>query len=306
MRDAKGYFMIIGAATFWGISATAAKFLLNHNVATILIVQMRVTVSAIVLTLFFAGFRPSALRARLRDLWLFALLGIIGVAGANYTYYFTIKESTVATAILLQYTAPLFVMAYMTMSHGERLTSAKLIAAILSLGGCFLAVGAYDTNVIKLSFTGLISGVGSMLCFAFLNIFSRHILQRHNLWTMTVYSFIFASIFWLIVNPPSVIIEQSPPLLTWGGLIVLAIISVLIPHSLFFSGVRYVGASRAIITSTFEPVVAIASAAALLGELLQPVQVMGAVLVIGAILILRTGREDETLEPQPSGGGRGT
>ena len=72
--------MIVVAATFWGFSAAAAKFLLNHHVATILIVQMRVTVSAVLLTLFFVWFHPSILRVRWRDLGPFALLGVIGVA----------------------------------------------------------------------------------------------------------------------------------------------------------------------------------------------------------------------------------
>ncbi len=295
MRDVKGYLMIMAAATFWGVSATAAKFLLNQHVDTILIVQMRVTVSAVVVLLFYLIFKPHLLRVGVRDLWLFVLLGVIGVAGANFTYYFTIKESTVATAIILQYTAPLFVMAYTTIVGEERFTMLKLVAAVVSLAGCFLAVGAYDTSVVKLSTVGLISGAGSMFCFAFLNIFSRQILQRYTVWTMTAYAFLAASVFWLAVNPPSMIVAQSPSAATWGGLILLAIISVLIPHSLFFAGLRSVVASRAVITSTLEPVVAMATAALFLGEFLQPGQIVGAALVAGAILLLQMKEEDETI-----------
>lgn len=294
MRDAKGYLMIMAAATFWGVSATAAKFLLNQDVDTILIVQMRVTVSALLVVVFYGFFKQRLLRVRVRDLWMFALLGVIGVAGANFTYYFTIKESTVATAIILQYTAPLFVMAYTTIVGEERFTLLKLAAAVVSLAGCFFAVGAYDTSVLKLSTLGLISGAGSMVCFAFLSIFSRHILRQYNVWTMTVYAFIAASLFWLLVNPPSMIVAQSPSAETWVGLVLLAIVSVLIPHSLFFAGIRHVVASRAVITSTLEPVVAIALAALFLGELLRPLQVLGAVLVVGAILLLQVRKEDDS------------
>lgn len=293
MRDVKGYLMIMGAATLWGVSATVAKFLLNQNVETILIVQTRVTFSAVLLMLFYFIFKRHLLRAALNDLWKFALLGVIGVAGANFTYYFTIKESTVATAIILQYTAPLFVMAYTTVVGTEKFTSLKFVAAIVSLAGCVLAVGAYDSRVLKLSTAGLMSGIGSMLCFAFLSIFTRHILQRYNVWTMTVYSFVFASLFWLAINPPAMIVEQSPSASAWGGLLVLAIISVLVPHSLFFAGMRHVVASRAVITSTLEPVVAMTSAAVFLGELLQSLQVMGAVLVVGAILLLQLRGEND-------------
>lgn len=295
MRGVKGYLMIMGAATFWGVSATVAKLLLNRHVETVLIVQMRVTVSAFLLVLFYLLAKPHFLHVRWRDLWRFALLGIIGVSGANFTYYFTIKESTVATAIILQYTAPLFVLAYTRVVHEEKFTTLKVCAAVLSLVGCFLAVGAYDPGVLKLSMAGLLSGVGSMVCFAFLSVYTRHLLQRSDIWTMTAYSFVFASLFWLVINPPAMIIAQSPSAATWGGLFALGIISVLIPHSLFFAGMRHVVASRAVITSTLEPVVAMATAAMFLGEFLRPVQVIGAVLVVGAIVLLQVKREEESI-----------
>jgi DME family drug/metabolite transporter len=299
MRAARGYLMIMGAATFWGVSATAAKFLLNRHVETVLIVQTRVTISALLLVLFYIVARPQLLHVRWQDLWRFALLGIVGVSGANFTYYFTIKESTVATAIILQYTAPLAVMAYTTLTGEEKFTSLKLLAAILSLVGCFLAVGAYDPAVLKLPLIGLLSGVGSMVCFAFLGVYTRHLLRRSNIWTMTVYSFIFASLFWLVINPPAAIVSQSPSGATWGGLAVLAVISVLIPHSLFFAGMQHVVASRAIITSTLEPIVAMTSAAIVLGEFLHPVQVIGAVLVVCAIVLLQMKREDGSFVRPP-------
>ena len=112
MKDLKGYVMVLGAALFWGASATAAKFLLNRHVDTVVIVQARVTFTALLLLPWLLAFRREALRVPLRDLWRFLLLGVVGVAGSNFTYYFTIKESTVATGILIQYTAPLLVMAY--------------------------------------------------------------------------------------------------------------------------------------------------------------------------------------------------
>ena len=167
---------------------------------------------------------------------------------------------------------------------------------MVSLAGCFLAVGAYDTGALTLSGAGLISGIGSMLSFAFLNIYTRHVLQRYNVWTMTFYAIAFASLFWLVINPPWNVIAQSPSSGAWNGLAVLAIISVLIPHTLYFAGMQYVVASRAIITSTLEPVIAMMSAALFLAELLQPLQSVGALLVIGAIVLLQLKKEEETIK----------
>ena len=67
--------------------------------------------------------------------------------------------------------------------------------------------------------------------------------------------------------------------------------------SCYFIGVRYITASRAIITGTFEPIVAIVGSFLFLGDLMAPLQVMGAILVITAIAVLQVRREEgESIE----------
>jgi len=295
MKDLRGYFYVLGAAIFWGGSATAAKFLLNANVDTINIVQARVTFTALLLFPFLLIFRRKELRVSPRDVWKFLLLGIAGVAGSNFMYYFTIKESTVATGILIQYTAPLLVMLYAAWSGEEKPTTTKILAATISLTGCFLAVGAYNAQVFKISSLGLTTGLLSSICFAFLSLYTRSLLKQFPFWTVTFYAIVGASVFWLVVRPPWMLFtrESAPyPLLP---LFLLAIVSILIPHSLYFSGLRLVLPSRAIITSTLEPVVAISTAALFLGEYLSSIQVFGAVLVIAAVMILQIRREPDHL-----------
>jgi len=283
--------MVAAAAVLWGLSGTAAKLLLNRDVDTVLLVQMRATFAAAAMALLLAAARPSALRVPLRDLWRFALLGIAGIAGANFTYYFAIKEGTVATAILLQYTAPVLVMGYAAWTREERVTPTKVIAAAIAIAGCTCAVGGYDAAAGGMTRIGLASGILSAFCFGFLTVYTRHLLERTNVWTVTLYALLSASAFWLIVNPPSRIAAQSPSPGTWLLLGGLALTSVLIPHTLYFNGLRHVVASRAIIVSTLEPVVAIVSAALVIGEGLTPLQVSGAGLVLLAITVLQLRRE---------------
>jgi drug/metabolite transporter (DMT)-like permease len=85
MKRAHGYLMVAGAALCWGLSATAAKVLLTSRVDMVLLVQMRATFAAVVLAALLFIFRRDLLRARFRDIGRMALLGLIGVAGANFT-----------------------------------------------------------------------------------------------------------------------------------------------------------------------------------------------------------------------------
>jgi drug/metabolite transporter (DMT)-like permease len=292
MTERKGSFMIVGAALLWGVSATAAKLLLTRDVPSVLIVQVRVTVSFLLLLAYLAATRRALLRIAPRDLWKFAVIGVGGVAGSNFLYYFAIKETTVATAILLQYTAPLLIMAYAALTGEERLSSVKMTASLVALAGCSLAVGAFESAGVGGTPLGVLSGSAAAFSFAFLGIGTRRMLRRYSFWTVLLYSLGAASAFWLVINPSGGLTNPGMTGGLWLALIALAVGSVLIPHGLFFAGLRSVVPSRAIIISMVEPVVAIASAALVVGERLTPIQSLGAVFVLGAIAWLELRKED--------------
>ena len=283
--------MIAGAALLWGVSATGAKMLLLQHVGTVLLVQTRVTFAFIGMAAVFALFRRDLYRISPRHLRSVALMGIIGVAGSNFAYYFAIREGTIATAILLQYTAPLLVTVYMAVTHEEDLTPAKVLAAVMAVAGCAVAVGGFSHAIENTSLAGLISGVASAACFAFMSISTRHVLTRVNVWTATLYALLFAALFWGALNPPWTVAAAHVPAELWLKLAGFSVVSVLVPHTLFFAGLQHVVPSRAMIISTSEPVIAIGSAAALLGESLSGIQIAGAALVLAAITILQIRRE---------------
>jgi drug/metabolite transporter (DMT)-like permease len=201
------------------------------------------------------------------------------------------KQSTVATGILLQYLAPLAVVSYTVLAGEESLTARKVLAAFLSLVGCFFAVGGAAGLLVTPG--AWVTGLLSMFCFAFLTVFSRHLLARTSTWTVILYALCAASLFWLVVHPPDALLRERHDATTWGALFLLALASVLFPYLLYFAGLRRITASQAIITGTAEPVVAIASAAALLGEVLDAGRIIGAAIVLGAIIILQTGAGKE-------------
>lgn len=291
MKSVRGMLMVLGATSFWGASATLARHLFARRFDPLVLVQMRMTISFVLLALVFLAFRRDLLRIRPADLFAFALLGIVGAAGSNITYYITIDRTNVATAILLQYLAPLLVLAYGAATREEEITPTKVIAGAISLGGCFLAVAGERFSVVSLDRLGLISGLGSAFCWGFTNVWLRRLLKSYNVWTCLFYAFLFASLFWLVINPPWRVAAAHYSADTWKIFFGFAVISILIPHALYFAGLQYLTAARAIITACFEPVVAIGTAFLFLGEVLSPVQILGGVLVIGAIALLQSRQE---------------
>jgi drug/metabolite transporter (DMT)-like permease len=291
MMRFRGYLMVALAATCWGLSATAAKMMLREQVSTLLIVQTRATFSAIILAGILLLMRPSLLRIGWKEALRCALLGVVGIAGANFTYYDAIHETSVAVAIVLQYTAPLLVMAYAAISGEEALTPIKIGAAALAIVGCLFAVGGWQSAAESLTARGLISAAGSSVCFGFMAVYARHLLARNSAWTVIAYALLAASIFWLAVHPPAAILAEHPGTGVWGVLVVFAVVSVLVPYALFFGGLRHIVSSRAIIVSTLEPIVAIVSAALIAGETLTWLQRTGAAVVVASVGLVQLQRE---------------
>ena len=78
----------------------------------------------------------------------------------------------------------------------------------------------------------------------------------------------------------------------------IAVFGTIIPFGLFFVGVNHIRSTRATITSTIEPISAGFIAYLFLGEALAPLQILGAALVIGAIILLQLRSERDEMTPE--------
>jgi drug/metabolite transporter, DME family len=86
--------------------------------------------------------RKERFRIAAVEAWRCAAIGVLGLAAANFFYYYAIQRTSVATAIIVQYTAPAWVLVYMVGSGRQRATVLRTIAVLLAVGGCALAIGA--------------------------------------------------------------------------------------------------------------------------------------------------------------------
>ncbi len=295
MRHLKGYIAISLAAIMWGVAASVAKSFFNKAYEPLILVQMRVTLSFAVMFLFFHTTNRSLLVFRLRDIPHVLIVGILGVAGSNYFYYAAIKETNVSTSILVQYTAPIMVMLYAVLFQKEKLTVAKLSALILSIGGIVLAVGAYNPEVIKGSQKGIIFALLAAVSFSIFNISGKSLTQKYSIWTGLIYLLGAATLFWSFINTPLDIVRANYSAEDWKVFCIIALISILIPYSLYYYGLKHIQSSKAIIISTLEPVVAIVSEWLFLNGKMGILQITGAVSVITAILLLQ--RDSKKGEP---------
>ncbi|MGC8595643.1 MAG: DMT family transporter [Candidatus Kryptoniota bacterium] len=281
----KGYLYIFAAAVFWGSSGTAAKFLFSHSYSTLLVVESRVIIAAITLFSLLLIYDRNLLVVRVRDLSDFAFLGVFGIAGSNYTYYAAMQVTGVGIAILMQYTAPVLVAAYAVLAKHEKITPVKILAIGLSLSGTAILLGAFGSSV-KLSSTGIVLGILSSFFFAFFNVYNRVAAKDYSTWTALAYTLLFASLFWILFDFTFPSVYAAIRVMHIPALLIFSMTSVLIPYFFYFSGLKYLVPSTAVIVSTLEPVVAIVTAFFVLGEGMKVTQLAGGALVILSVVIL--------------------
>jgi len=290
-KEWKGYLYIFIGTTLWGVSSVVAKSLFNIGLTPAQLVLVRLTLSTLVLLLLLLLFGRRRLAIRGRDLPYFLVLGFVGIAGVQFTYYFTISKINVGPAVLLQYLAPIWVTLYAFFFQREPITRWKIFSLLLAVLGCYLVMGGYQIDLFTLNRAGMVGGVIASLFFAFYSLYGEMGLKRYDPWTIIFYGFGFGAVlYWIVISPLDVLIANYS-LSVWLAFLYIAVFSTLIPFGFYFKGMERVRATRASIASTWEPVVAGLTAYVALGEVLDPLQVAGGLAVIAAVILLQIGKE---------------
>jgi drug/metabolite transporter (DMT)-like permease len=292
-----GYILIVTAACFWGASASLGKVIMQGGLSTAMLMQSRSVISFLVLAILLAIIAPRHLKIRIEDLWGLFLLAVPGLVLVNASYYYAVKVLPVAIAVFIQFTAPVLVFIYGVLSKKERSNRRKVAALLLSITGTYFMLKIDPSKMGHLPILGLVSAAISMLTYAFYILISHHLGEKHSSWTMIVYGYGIASIFWCLYQS----IPETADLLTkthlWKEAILFSFFSTLIPFSLFLLGLRRVTATGAAIASTSESVTASLFAFIFLGEKLSWYQVVGGGLILTAVVILIL-QKSRKIEPE--------
>ena len=294
--------MFIGAAAFlWGVSAALGRAVFTgklplsgqaqHPIDPVILSQTRTSFSLLVLLPLLVGWGGwRRIKLPTPDLIQCLVLGMLGVAASNYFYYLAIQRTSVAIAIIVQYTAPVWVLLYVVARGQQKLSAQKVSAVGVALAGIALTigiVGAESAQPLHLDRWGLIAALIASFSFAFYNVGGHGLLARYDRWRVLVWTLMSAAVFWLFWNPPWKVVAARYTPAQWGFLFIFSMISVLGSFSLYFLGLQHLEPTRAIIASCLEPVFSILLAAAFLGEGVRPVQMLGIVLVLSAIVIVQ-------------------
>ena len=244
------------------------------------IVLVRTLVGGLLLTaivLLRGGFDREAVRAERRDL----LFG--GVAlGLNWVALFTAyRLLNVSLATLIYYAGPMLVLLFSPLLFRESLTPQKIAAVAIVAAGLFCITGSITSA--GMSLTGLLAAVLSALFYASLIIFNKRIVKTGGMQTAALeldVAFVVVLIYVLLTaGIPHPLKADIPYLL------VLGLVNTGIAYMLYFTGLQKLPGQSVALISYVDPVSALVFSALLLHETMTPLQMLGAVLIIGGALL---------------------
>lgn len=170
----RGYFYVIVGAILWAVSGSSSKFLFNSGITPFELVQLRTTISASLLFLIFFFFKPKLLKISSKDIAYFIVLGTVGMAAVQFTYFFAISKIQVAAAILLEYLAPILIALHAVIFARDRLSLMTVSAIIGAVIGCYFVVGAYNLDLFAMNRLGILSGLGAAVSFAWYSVHGEY------------------------------------------------------------------------------------------------------------------------------------
>jgi drug/metabolite transporter (DMT)-like permease len=293
-----GYLLAASAAAMWALNGSLARFLLDDGVSALRLSQLRSALSWVILVAVLFVVRPALLRVKREDVPRLAFLGIVGLAGVHATYFFAIDRLQIGVALTIQYLGPLLILLWLRLGHGRQVGRGLWGAAALSATGCFLVVRAYDVG--SLDGWGIAAAFGAAVTFAIYLVGSERSGRRYEPATTLAWAFGFATLFWLLAQPPWLFpfadFDSAGNVALGLG---VAIVGTLLPFVCMVAAVRHIPASRAAVVATLEPVLAAGFAWAIHGEALSPAQIAGGTLVVAAVVWVQTQRISREAEEAP-------
>ena len=283
----RGYSLVLVAAALWATLGLFYESLAAYGLPPLTIVFCRAAIAALTLFLALGWRRRDWLRLERRDWPMFVVFGLTGVAAFYAIYIHAIDLTGMGVAAVLMYTAPAWVTLFGALFLGERLSVLKGGALLLSCAGCALVSRVYDLAGVHLNLPGFLAGLAAGLTYGLYTLFSKVAQRRYTTWTTLAYALGIGTLFLLPLQSPAALAHAltTPSLLFW--LLVLALVPTLGGGLAFNAGLRLVPASNASIVATLEPAIATLLGWAFLGERLEVPQLLGAGLILVAVVILQ-------------------
>jgi len=267
--DRKGPVFIALASLCWSLGGVLIRFIPWGAMS---IVGLRAILAAGVFIIYRRSFKL--------EFTLGNILTAICLSSTTVMYVFANQLTTAAAAILLQFTAPIFIILIYLVFYGKKPTVSAVVAVFFTLAGMSLF---FVENLDAGGFWGNIMALISGLSMAGVYVCNKR--PDTNPENALFLGFLINT----CIGMPFAIIQVTADIVAWGAIIILGVVQVGFAYVFFSKGIKRTSALLACLTSTIEPILnPLWVMLAGLWGLLPVLEIPGRFALIGGVLIILT------------------
>jgi len=279
MQRLKGIIFIVSGAMLWGATGPLMEWLLNHTSLTVsFMLTIRLSVAGMILITYLLLTGKNIFGIWQHKLWGRQLIvfGIVGMLGVQFAFVAAIHESNAVLATLLQFLAPIFVVAYVSLSLKKWPPKYQVIGIIGTLMGLFLLLTNASFESLLISPKALLWGVAVGLTFAFYTLYPARLMREWNVllvigWGMLIGGLTLGIVSRVWLSNQWVVFTDFKTLLLMVALIFFGTVAFI----LFLSSMKYITAVETSILSSIEPLTAMIISVIVFGTSLGFWQLVG-------------------------------
>ena len=292
----RGEFLLILGAFFFALSGIVVTVVLKH-VPALRLAEVRSVSAVVILGTYVLLTRPEIIKVKKSEIRRLAVYGVVGFAFVNFGYLLSIQRGVpLGLVLIIEFTASIWIALWIKLVRKGFVSNEMWLAVALSFTGLVLVAKVWEG--LKFDLIGLTAATLCAFCLAAYFLMSERIGKNREPIATLIFGMGFASIFWLIVQPPWTFpfevftvqmdlggIAKGTMLPGWLLIGIAAIFGTVVPYMLVLSGMKVLTASTSSVIGMLEPVIAGAFAWIWFAQSWDFIQLLGAAAVLVGVYL---------------------
>lgn len=285
----RGMCIALIGGIFWGLAGVFGQYLFEFKGTNARwLVSVRLLLAGLLLL-------STVLAKQKKDMWriwknkkdvgVLILFAIFGMAGCQLTYYTAVELSNAGTATVLQYTAPVIIMVCLAVWNRRVPRLLEILALACALFGTFMLATHGNVHSLAISREALFWGLGSAVMMAAYNLIPGRLMKEYGTFCVIGWGMLLGGIFLSAFTKPWHVVG------TWdgqaiGAMAVVVVVGTVLSFSFYMEGVRIIGAAKASLFASVEPVTATIATVLMMHAAFTAIDFIGFVFILAAVLML--------------------
>ena len=275
-------------AVLWAFSSACGQFLMQKKgFPPNWLASTRILLAGFLLTAIGVIKNPSGIKnifKSVKDVVTLVLYGVLGFMLAQYSFLRGIEVSNAATATVLQYTAPIMIVAIVCIRMKRAPRWTETVSIVLAVTGVFLLSTHGNPSELAIEKDALIWGLLSAVGMVFFSLLPSKIIPKYGSITVTGLGMLFGGVAMLFVARPWECSVEFD-LVSVFAYIGLAVMGTTVGYTLYMQGVADIGSGKASLIASIEPVTSTVFTA-VLGTMFVVWDIVGIACIVATIFIL--------------------